>query len=303
MASQYDLGRWFPPDTPVSSTRKLISSSLFHHLDITLAVAGALNPNTPNQTQYDPYTRYGYLRHLPAIPGMGLYFFSVINVKYTWGRCRGGVSLSGTNWMPRKCLVEDENVCFESRKLSSYCTLTDTEGRRPLIWHGGEGGGGGVYEVNHFQRINELIAGYSERMFVWSERNLSPISWTHSIHDIIGWYYTWTYSIHDIIGWYYTWTYSIHDIIGWYYTWTYSIHDIIGGYYTWTYSIHDIIGWYYTWTHSIHDIIGWYYTWTHSIHDIIGRYYTWTYSIHDIIGWYYTWTHIVSLVDIIPGHI
>ena len=39
--------RWFPPGTPVSSTRKLISSS-FHRLDMTLAVAGALNPNKPN---------------------------------------------------------------------------------------------------------------------------------------------------------------------------------------------------------------------------------------------------------------
>ena len=42
------VGRWFPPGTPVSSTRKLISSS-FHRLDMTLAVAEALNPNTPNQ--------------------------------------------------------------------------------------------------------------------------------------------------------------------------------------------------------------------------------------------------------------
>ena len=44
------VGRWFPPGTPVSSTRKLISSS-FHRLDMTLAVAEALNPNTPNQTK------------------------------------------------------------------------------------------------------------------------------------------------------------------------------------------------------------------------------------------------------------
>ena len=46
-------GRWFPPDTPVSSTRKLISSSSFHRLDMTLAVAEALNPNKPNQTKCD----------------------------------------------------------------------------------------------------------------------------------------------------------------------------------------------------------------------------------------------------------
>ena len=39
------VGRWFPPGTPVSSTRKLISSSSsFHRLDMTLAVAEALNP-------------------------------------------------------------------------------------------------------------------------------------------------------------------------------------------------------------------------------------------------------------------
>ena len=43
------VGRWFPPGTPVSSTKKLISSS-FHRLDMTLAVAEALNPNkTPKK--------------------------------------------------------------------------------------------------------------------------------------------------------------------------------------------------------------------------------------------------------------
>ena len=42
------IGRWFPPGTPVSSTRKLISSSSFYRLDMTLAVAEALNPNKPN---------------------------------------------------------------------------------------------------------------------------------------------------------------------------------------------------------------------------------------------------------------
>ena len=41
------VGRWFPPGTPVSSTRKLISSSSFHRLDMTLAVAEALDPNKP----------------------------------------------------------------------------------------------------------------------------------------------------------------------------------------------------------------------------------------------------------------
>ena len=46
-----DVGRWFPPGTPVSSTRKLISSSSFHSLDMTLAVAEALNPNKLNQTK------------------------------------------------------------------------------------------------------------------------------------------------------------------------------------------------------------------------------------------------------------
>ena len=40
----------FPPGTPVSSTRKLISSSSFHRLDMTLAVAEALTPNKPNRT-------------------------------------------------------------------------------------------------------------------------------------------------------------------------------------------------------------------------------------------------------------
>ena len=40
------VGRWFPPGTPVSSTSKLTSSS-FHRLDMTLAVAEALNPNKP----------------------------------------------------------------------------------------------------------------------------------------------------------------------------------------------------------------------------------------------------------------
>ena len=38
--------------TPVSSTRKLISSSSFHRLDMTLAIAEALNPSKPNQIIY-----------------------------------------------------------------------------------------------------------------------------------------------------------------------------------------------------------------------------------------------------------
>ena len=37
------VGRWFPPGIPVSSTRKIISSSSFYRLDMTLAVAEALN--------------------------------------------------------------------------------------------------------------------------------------------------------------------------------------------------------------------------------------------------------------------
>ena len=52
------VGQWFPPGTPVSSTRKMISSSSpspsstsFHRLDMTLAVAEVLNPNKPNQTK------------------------------------------------------------------------------------------------------------------------------------------------------------------------------------------------------------------------------------------------------------
>ena len=53
------VGRWFPPGTPVSSTRKLISlSSSFHCLDMTLAVAEGLNPNKPNQTSYRSVKRF-----------------------------------------------------------------------------------------------------------------------------------------------------------------------------------------------------------------------------------------------------
>ena len=51
------VGRWFPPGTPVSSTRKLISSSSsFHRLDMTLTVAEALNPNKPIKLLYLPIT-------------------------------------------------------------------------------------------------------------------------------------------------------------------------------------------------------------------------------------------------------
>ena len=42
------VGCWFPRGTPVSSTRKLISSSSFHRLDMNLTVAEALSPNKPN---------------------------------------------------------------------------------------------------------------------------------------------------------------------------------------------------------------------------------------------------------------
>ena len=41
------VGRWFFPGTPVSSIRKLISSPSFHRLDMTLAVAEAVNINKP----------------------------------------------------------------------------------------------------------------------------------------------------------------------------------------------------------------------------------------------------------------
>ena len=57
------VGRWFPPGTPVSSTRKLISSSPFHRLDMTLAVAEALSPNTPNRN----------LTKLESLQDRGLY--------------------------------------------------------------------------------------------------------------------------------------------------------------------------------------------------------------------------------------
>ena len=48
------VGRWFPPGrpTPVSSTRKLISSS-FHRLDMTLGVAEALKPNRSKPTPFE----------------------------------------------------------------------------------------------------------------------------------------------------------------------------------------------------------------------------------------------------------
>ena len=52
------IGRWFPPGTPVSSTRKLISSSSFHCLDMTLAVAEALNPNKPKPKMIQHVHRY-----------------------------------------------------------------------------------------------------------------------------------------------------------------------------------------------------------------------------------------------------
>ena len=68
------VGRWFPPGTPVSSTRKLISSS-FHRLDMTLAVTEALNPNKPNH--------FPQIRNIPSAynkPLMG--FGSFTAAKY-----------------------------------------------------------------------------------------------------------------------------------------------------------------------------------------------------------------------------
>ena len=44
------VGRRFPRGTLVFSTRELISSSSFHRLDMTLAVAEALNPNKQKKT-------------------------------------------------------------------------------------------------------------------------------------------------------------------------------------------------------------------------------------------------------------
>ena len=54
-------GQWFPPGTLVSSTRKLISSSSFHRLDMTLAFAEALNPNKSNHLS---------VKSLPCIPNI-----------------------------------------------------------------------------------------------------------------------------------------------------------------------------------------------------------------------------------------
>ena len=69
-----------PPGTPVSSTRKLISSSSqpgsYHRLDMTLAVAEALTPNTPiNQIG-------GFLRVLPFPPPMKLTFPSPLDITF-----------------------------------------------------------------------------------------------------------------------------------------------------------------------------------------------------------------------------
>ena len=58
------VGRWFPPGTPVSSTRKLISTSSFHRLDMTLAVAEALNPTEQTNrlpNSWDQSSRRGHL--------------------------------------------------------------------------------------------------------------------------------------------------------------------------------------------------------------------------------------------------
>ena len=60
------VGRWFPPGTPVSSTRKLISSSSFHRLDMTLAVAEALPPihQTKSTPKQGLQTMLAYLHHV-----------------------------------------------------------------------------------------------------------------------------------------------------------------------------------------------------------------------------------------------
>ena len=60
------VGRWFPPGTPVSFTIKLISSS-YHRLDMTLAVAEALNPNNPPPPppQKKKKTLYALRAHTP----------------------------------------------------------------------------------------------------------------------------------------------------------------------------------------------------------------------------------------------
>ena len=52
---------------PVSSTRKLISSSSFHRLDMTLAVAEALNPNKPNQPNHSSPNSFVANAHLRQI--------------------------------------------------------------------------------------------------------------------------------------------------------------------------------------------------------------------------------------------
>ena len=62
------IGRWFPPGTPVSSTRKLISSSSFHRIEVTLAVVGALHPNKPKNLTPTGADLGGPKGHVPPRP-------------------------------------------------------------------------------------------------------------------------------------------------------------------------------------------------------------------------------------------
>ena len=65
------VGRWFPPGTPVSSTRKLISTSSFHRLDMTLAVAEALNPTEQTNRLPNSWDQSSRRRHLLEVTPTG----------------------------------------------------------------------------------------------------------------------------------------------------------------------------------------------------------------------------------------
>ena len=115
------VGRWFPPGTPVSSTRKLISSP-FHRLDMTLAVAEALNPNKPNQTtvsvQCGTYKNPWYLsqKTRELYPGGGFQSHIIIIITVSSGRNKGG----GRGGPPPQMCKGPWHLCFLERPSGKF---------------------------------------------------------------------------------------------------------------------------------------------------------------------------------------
>ena len=132
-------GRWFPPGTRVYSTKKLISSS-FHRLDMTLAVAEALNPNKPNFNR--------------LFLNIGLLGGGALRTNFLWYSVSGIVSLGA----PHYYNYDVSMVTFMATQWNCVATssVNYTNVDKCVLWF--------------IVKINNAI-------FAWFQQQWSPFNW------------------------------------------------------------------------------------------------------------------------------